>query len=53
MNLAELYEDIHYLAYHYHWSENEILNMTRTKRRRYLNLLAEHLQRLSSQGGEP
>lgn len=40
---ARLYREVHLLAYHYHWSESEILGMTGRKRRRYLELLAETL----------
>ena len=39
-----LYEEIHYLAYHYHWTERDILEMSRAKRRRYLALLANKLE---------
>jgi hypothetical protein len=35
-----LYEEVHVLAMHYHWSESEILALTRSKRQRYLALLA-------------
>ena len=38
-----LYREIHELAFHYHWSEAEILGMTAARRRRYLDLLAEAL----------
>ncbi len=36
-----LYREVHTLALHYHWSEAEILRLARSKRRLYLNLLAE------------
>lgn len=39
-----LYEEIHYLAYHYHWTERDILEMSRPKRRRYLAMLANKLE---------
>jgi hypothetical protein len=42
--LSGLYEEIHYLAYHYHWTERDILEMPRAKRRRYLNLLVSKLE---------
>ncbi len=35
-----LYEEVHILAWNYHWSEAEIMGLTRRKRRRYLELLA-------------
>jgi hypothetical protein len=38
-----LYREVHALALHYHWSEAEIMAMTRHKRRLYLNLLDEAL----------
>lgn len=45
MNLAHLYHEVHQLAWHYHWSEREILAMSRAKRRRYLALLSRELER--------
>ncbi len=33
------YNEIHTLAMHYHWSEEEILNMPRARRRKYLDLI--------------
>ena len=36
----DLYQDVHLLAFHYHWSEREILALSRRKRRLYLDLLA-------------
>jgi hypothetical protein len=38
--------EVHYLAYHYHWSEQEILAMPRDKRRRYIAVLADALEKL-------
>jgi hypothetical protein len=42
-----LYREVHYLAYHYHWSEQEILALSREKRRQYIAILAEELQRVN------
>ena len=36
-----VYREVHQLALAYHWSETEILAMTRQRRRLYLGLLAE------------
>jgi hypothetical protein len=36
-----LFREVHALASHYHWSETDILTMTRRQRRRYLSLIAE------------
>ena len=41
-----LHREVHYLAYHYHWSEQEIMAMPRDKRRRYIEMLADELERL-------
>jgi hypothetical protein len=41
-----LYREVHYLAYHYHWSEQEILALSREKRRKYIALLADELRRV-------
>jgi hypothetical protein len=47
MTSAEgLYEEVHHLAYHYHWREQDILELPRSKRRRYLALLASKLEQL-------
>jgi len=42
-----LYREVHHLAYHYHWSEHEILALSREKRRKYIALLADELRRVS------
>jgi hypothetical protein len=38
-----LYREVHLLAFYYHWSEAEIMDMTARKRRLYLDLLTEAL----------
>jgi hypothetical protein len=35
-----LYDEVHAIAWHYHWSEAEILDLPRARRRRYLDLIA-------------
>lgn len=42
-----LYRQVHYLAYHYHWSEAEILEMPRDKRRGYIEILADEIEALN------
>jgi hypothetical protein len=42
-----LHREVHYLAYHYHWSEAEILGLTRDKRRHYISVLAEEIERVN------
>jgi hypothetical protein len=42
-----LYREVHYLAYHYHWSESEIMDMPRRNRMRYIELLAEEIDRMN------
>jgi hypothetical protein len=44
-----LYREVHYLAYHYHWSEETILAMPRDRRRRYVRVLASEMERLSGE----
>jgi hypothetical protein len=46
-NLRSLEREVHFLAWHYHWSERDILSMTRKRRRRYVALLQEEVDRLS------
>jgi hypothetical protein len=40
---SRVLEEVHALAFHYHWSEHEILAMTPSRRERYLTLLADAL----------
>lgn len=47
INRRQLYKEIHYLAYHYHWSENELLSLTRNKRRDYISILSDEIERLN------
>lgn len=42
-----LYRQVHYLAYHYHWSEREIMDMPRDKRLAYIEVLAEEIEALN------
>lgn len=42
-----LHREIHYLAYNYHWSEREILEMPREKRRKYIEILADEIERMN------
>lgn len=39
LNEYFFYDEIHTLASHYHWSEGEILDLPRSQRRRYLQLI--------------
>lgn len=43
-----LYREVHYLAYHYHWSEREIMEMPRERRRKYIEVLADEIERLNN-----
>jgi hypothetical protein len=45
---AQLLEDVHALAMHYHWSEPEILALPPRRRERYLDLLAAALHERSA-----
>jgi hypothetical protein len=44
-----LYREVHLLAFHYHWSERDILAMSSHVRQRYLRLLATELAQGSLQ----
>lgn len=41
----DLYREVHLLAFHYHWSERDILAMSSRHRQRYLRLLEAELSR--------
>src|SRR6267143_1987133 len=46
-DLHLLYQQVHYLAYHFHWSESEIMAMPGNKRQKYIELLADEIERLN------
>lgn len=48
IGIEQLYKEVHYLAYHYHWSEREIMGMTRGKRHKYIEILAEEIEDLNN-----
>lgn len=43
-----LYRQVHYLAWHYHWSEREILEMPRDRRLAYIQVLADEIEALNA-----
>lgn len=45
-----LYRQVHYLAYHYHWSEREILDLPREKRQAYIEILASEIEAMNTVG---
>ena len=44
LRARNLYHEVHLLAFHYHWSERDILALTPAKRRRYIDLLFDALR---------
>jgi hypothetical protein len=46
-DVRNLRREVHFLAWHYHWPESEILAMTRRKRRRYIELVEDELERVN------
>jgi len=44
VNGDQLLREVHFLAFHYHWSEADILSLTRERRRAYLRLLSDALR---------
>lgn len=48
INRDLLYREVHYLAFHYHWSEREIMDMPRQKRRTYIEVLSSEIEKLNN-----
>jgi hypothetical protein len=42
-NREDLYREVHLMAFHYHWSEADIMNMTRHRRKSHVDLILETL----------
>ncbi len=49
INRKQLYSEVHFLAFHYHWSEKEILSMSRDRRKMYVELLKDEIERYNEQ----
>jgi hypothetical protein len=39
------FQEVHTLAFNYHWSEKDILNLTRTKRQMYIDMIEKNLKK--------
>jgi len=50
--LDRLYEEVAYLAYHLHWSYEELLQMEHPERQRWLEQVAAINQRLNDIAGQ-
>lgn len=44
-----LYEEVSYVAYHFHWSHEEILDLEHALRRRYVDEIAKINLRLAGE----
>ncbi|MCZ2109578.1 MAG: GpE family phage tail protein [Dehalococcoidia bacterium] len=47
--LDRLYEEVAYLAFHFHWQPDELLNMEHSERRRWVEQVAAINKRLNEQ----
>lgn len=45
---GRLFQEVHYLAFHYHWSEREVLELPRDRRRGYIELLGQTIEVLNN-----
>jgi hypothetical protein len=48
----QLFEEVAYIAYHFHWDRDSILDMTHLERRRWVDEIAAINRRLSETAGE-
>ena len=44
---SQLFEEIAYVAYHFHWDHAEIIDLEHFRRRRFVNEIAKINQRLN------
>lgn len=44
-----LFEEVAYVAYHFHWPLNELLDLEHPQRRRYVNEIAKINKRLTEE----
>jgi hypothetical protein len=43
MTKEDFWNEVHQLAFYYHWSEAEILSLSRWRRKMYLNHIRRHI----------
>lgn len=48
---ARLFEEVAYIAYHFHWSQEEILNLEHHQRQTWVRTIAQINKRIN-EGGE-
>lgn len=48
----QLFEEVAYIAYHFHWDRDTIFDMTHAERRRWVDEIAAINRRLSDTGVE-
>jgi hypothetical protein len=46
----QIYEEVAYIAYHFHWSLDEILDLEHPTRRRFVDEIAKINRRISGEG---
>nr|WP_278003523.1 DUF6760 family protein [Nodosilinea sp. TSF1-S3] len=51
--LARLYEEVAYLAYHFHWGHADLMALEHGDRQRWVAEVAEINQQINRQSGEP
>jgi hypothetical protein len=51
--LERLYEEVAYIAYHFHWPHEEILALEHAERQRWVAEIAKINQRLNDQESRP
>ncbi|WP_410500734.1 DUF6760 family protein [Chroococcidiopsis sp. SAG 2025] len=45
---AQLYEEVAFIAFHFHWSQAEILNLDHTIRKRWVNEINQINQKIAT-----
>jgi len=48
--LAQLFEEVAYIAYHFHWSPEQILSLEHRDRRQWIDEIARINRRLNEEG---
>jgi hypothetical protein len=48
--LDQLYEEVAYLAYHFHWTHAELMGFDHLERRKWVHEIAKINQRINSNG---
>ena len=51
--LKSLFQEVAFVAYHFHWAQESVMNLEHTERRRWVDEISSINRRMNAAEGEP